>query len=78
MGALCKLFEISNMDRRKIISALENEEVDDFEDCLQAECALEVGAEYIITRNSSDFTGSVIPAIESSIFLSFFEADKDF
>lgn len=77
LGALCKLFEISGVDRRNIISALENEGFEDFEDCLQMECALEIGAEYIITRNCPDFAGSEIPAIEPSGFLELFEADKD-
>ena len=78
LGALCRLFEISGVDRRKVISALENEEFDDFEDCRQMECALEIGAEYIITRNCPDFSGSEIPAIEPSGFLELFETDKDF
>ena len=37
---------------------------EDFEDCLQMKCAMEVGAEYIITRNLPDFVNSEIPVIE--------------
>ena len=36
----------------------------DFEDALQSVCAARVGADYIVTRNVRDFTGSAVPAIE--------------
>ena len=35
----------------------------DFEDCLQDECAINIDADYIITRNTSDFRTSTINAI---------------
>ena len=41
----------------------------DFEDALQSVCAARVGADYIVTRNTRDFAGSVIPAIEPSALL---------
>ena len=34
-----------------------------FEDCLQMECARSYGAEYIVTRNVSDYSASDINAI---------------
>jgi predicted nucleic acid-binding protein len=34
----------------------------DFEDAVQAACALKVGADYIATRNEKDFQGVPIPA----------------
>jgi hypothetical protein len=34
----------------------------DFEDAVQAACALKVGADYIITRNEKDFQGLPIGA----------------
>ena len=36
---------------------------DDFEDCLVAQCARKIGADYIITRNTRDFTRSSIKAL---------------
>ena len=36
---------------------------DDFEDCLLAQCAAKIKADYIITRNTKDFTQSPVPAI---------------
>lgn len=64
LKALCKIFNISGLERDKILAALDNDEFEDFEDCLQMECAVEIGAEYIITRNLPDFVNSKIPAIE--------------
>lgn len=36
---------------------------DDFEDCLVARCAENVRADYIITRDKTGFTKSLVPAI---------------
>jgi predicted nucleic acid-binding protein len=36
---------------------------DDYEDCLLAECAAKIKADYIITRNAKDFELSVVPAL---------------
>ncbi len=64
LKALCEICDISGLERDKILAALDNDEFEDFEDCLQMECAVEIGAEYIITRNLPDFVNSKIPAIE--------------
>lgn len=61
LTALCGIFEISGIDRSKIIAALDNDGFVDLEDCLQMECAMEIGAEYIITRNLSDFLIPELP-----------------
>ena len=41
----------------------------DFEDSLLSECAFSAGADYIVTRNTKDFSESVIPAITPEDFL---------
>ncbi len=69
LGALCTIFGIVGIDKIKIFSALQNEAFDDFEDCLQEECALEIGADYIITRNPLDFVNSRTAVIEPKDFL---------
>lgn len=43
------------MDKEKIISAIDNEQFLDFEDCLQEESAAAETADYIVTRNLADF-----------------------
>lgn len=66
---LCDIFEVSCIDKKKIIAALENNEFDDFEDCLQFECAKEVVVDYIITRNPKDFENSSVKIVSASDFL---------
>lgn len=49
--------------------ALEQEDFEDFEDCLQEKCAEEVGAECIVSRNVEDYGNSVIQAETPHDFL---------
>jgi len=73
---LCEMFTIIGLDSSKLIAGLENHEFHDFEDCLQHECALEFNADYLITRNISDYKDSTIQAIEPIEFLKLFKYDK--
>jgi predicted nucleic acid-binding protein len=58
--------------KHQIVQALKNEDIDDFEDALQIECAKEFNADYIITRNISDFSNSGIEAILPIDFIKMF------
>ena len=69
LNALCRVFEISEINREKILAALENEKFEDFEDCLQEECAVDAVADYIVTRNPKDFSGSRVQVISPSELL---------
>jgi len=71
--SLCHILHVVGIDSYKIFAALENNSFDDFEDCLQAECAKDYHANYIITRNGRDFAGSAIPALEPGAFLMLME-----
>jgi len=66
---LCEFIEIAGIQRKQIIDALINDDFKDMEDRLQVECAIEVNANYIVTRNISDFSTSPIPAIQPEGFL---------
>lgn len=66
---LCDIFRISDLNAEKIIAAAENEDFSDFEDCLQEECAVEVMADYIVTRNPDDYKTSRIKVIEPGEFI---------
>lgn len=66
---LCLIFEVIGIDKDKLIVSLENETFFDFEDCLQMECAKEFDAEYIVTRNTTDYKTSEIPAITPKEYL---------
>lgn len=60
---LCKIFDVEGIDKAKLISGLQNENFSDFEDCLQMECAKSYKADYIVTRNVSDYATSEVKAI---------------
>ena len=64
LKSLCELFEVESIDKVKILEALDDEAFSDFEDCLQMECAVAFGADYIVTRNCDDFKNSSICCIE--------------
>ena len=66
---LCKIFDVEGIDKAKLISGLQNENFSDFEDCLQMECAKSYEADYIVTRNVSDYSTSEIKAILPSEYL---------
>ena len=66
---LCGFIEVAGIQREQVIDALLNEDFVDFEDRLQVECGRAVNAEYIVTRNISDFTASPIQAILPEDFL---------
>lgn len=66
---LCKIFDVEGIDKAKLISGLENENFLDFEDCLQMECAKSYGADYIVTRNISDYAASEVKAVMPKDYL---------
>lgn len=66
---LCSIFDVEGIDKLKLLSGLANEEFSDFEDCLQMECAKAYEADYIITRNVSDYATSQVRAIEPEDYL---------
>lgn len=69
LSNLCEIFDVEGIDKAKLLSGLANEKFSDFEDCLQMECAKNYGAEYIVTRNVSDYSVSDIKAILPSEYL---------
>lgn len=66
---ICNITTIVGIDERKLTAALNKPDFKDFEDCLQYECALEFGIDYIITRNVKDFSESSIAAVTPDKFL---------
>ncbi len=57
------LLQVAGADHKSVRNALQREDFSDFEDCLQDECAKQIHADYIVTRNTDDFSVSDIPAI---------------
>ncbi|MBS3948505.1 MAG: PIN domain-containing protein [Dethiobacter sp.] len=69
---LCSVLDITDMGKADILNAMELD-MPDYEDALAAQCAKRVKAEYIVTRNSSDYANSPVPAKEPATFLTQFQ-----
>lgn len=69
LSNLCSIFDVEGIDKAKLLVGLTNEDFSDFEDCLQMECAKSYGADYIVTRNISDYSTSEIKAIMPKDYL---------
>lgn len=71
------LLQVTGADHESVRNALQREDFSDFEDCLQDECAKQISANYIVTRNTADFSMSDVPAIAPDDLLKIFEHYKD-
>lgn len=69
LSDICDLVEVCGLQKTQITNALANEKFGDLEDCIQAECAKSVQADYIVSRNIKDFVNSPIPSIRPGDFL---------
>lgn len=74
MEEVLPLFKICSLDQTDIRAAL-GTGWKDFEDCLIWRAAKKVKADYIITRNTRDFSHSDIPALTPSEFFSRIESE---
>ena len=68
IDALLAVLEVPSINHRDA-SQWRTHGIDDFEDSLQIACAIAGGADAILTRNTSDFVGSAIPAMTPEAFL---------
>jgi predicted nucleic acid-binding protein len=62
MADLLRIVEVVPVEKADFMEAL-GLGFRDFEDAVQAVCALKVGADVIVTRDAADFTGFPIPAL---------------
>lgn len=53
------LLQVAGADHESVRNALQREDFTDFEDCLQDECAKQIHADYIVTRNINDSSTSI-------------------
>lgn len=76
LSNLCSIFDIEGIDKSKLLAGLQNEDFTDFEDCLQMECAKAYGAEYIVTRNISDYNLSDVQAVLPKDYLAIMNMER--
>lgn len=60
---MCNCIDVISVGNKQIIDAIRNVDFKDFEDCLQDECAVAVGADYIVTCNIKDYEHSKVKAV---------------
>lgn len=70
---LLSIVDVADILKSDILRAFELN-FSDYEDALQARCAKRIKANYIITRNPSDFINSPVPTLSPESFLKEFDA----
>ena len=78
LKSLCQILKVEGIDSIKVLSAINNQNFSDLEDCLQEECAVEISADYIVTRNIEDSTASRVPAVLPDVFLEKYQESGTF
>ena len=78
LKSLCQILKVEGIDSIKVLSAINNQNFSDLEDCLQEECAVEISADYIVTRNIKDSTASRVPAVLPDVFLEKYQESGTF
>lgn len=66
---ICNVLTVVSASHEKVVDAINREDFLDFEDCLQLQCAKEIQADYIITRNANDYRYSDVEAITPEQFM---------
>ena len=71
--SILDIFQIEQIDTRKLKTALENRAFKDFEDCLQMECAKTIFADMIVTRDRRFTLDSEIKCVTPIEFCKIFQ-----
>ena len=69
LADLTSFLSVAEINHEMIASALARKEFSDFEDCLQDECASNVGVDFIVSQNIKDYVNSRVPAVSPKDFL---------
>lgn len=68
LKTVCEFLQVVGTSHDEVLNAINAVDFKDFEDCIQSKCAKSANAEYIITRNVSDFELSEIQAVTPQTF----------
>jgi predicted nucleic acid-binding protein len=60
---ILEYIDIIPTGKYQIVQALKNDDIDDFEDALQLECAREFNADFIVSRDADGFANSDVEVI---------------
>jgi len=70
---ILEFIDVVPIGKYQIVQALKNQEIDDFEDALQLECAKEFNADFIVSRDVAGFANTDIEVITPKEFVKRFE-----
>ena len=73
LSKTCGILTVSAASHSQIVEAIKNSAFQDFEDCLQDECAQKIGADYLVTCNIRDFKYAKTPVVTPDQMLSILE-----
>ncbi len=68
MKKILGILEVIGAKHEAVLAAIDQDDFNDFEDCLQNKCAEAVEAQYIVTNNVKDFGNSTVTAITPAEF----------
>lgn len=69
LNQICSILTVTGASHEKVVDAVNREDFSDFEDCLQVQCAKEVKADYIVTRNVNDYICSDVKVLTPKEFV---------
>lgn len=75
LRTLTFIFSVVELREDDLLKAAE-QPFRDYEDAIQSVCAARVRADYIVTRNEKDFTGSTVPTITPANLVKRLLSDK--
>ena len=72
---LLYVFDVATLDKSDVIAAVNNEAFNDLEDSMQHQSSVASRLDCIVTRNTSDFEKSTVPALTPEDFLALIHAE---
>lgn len=76
LSDICEILTVTGATQEQIKDAINNSDFQDFEDCLQDECAVHANAEYIVTCNIKDFQNAKTKVVTPDVFVKMAAGDK--
>lgn len=73
---ICNILAVTAATQEQVRIAIKNLSFRDFEDCLQDECAVNAGVDYIVTCNMKDFEQAKTPVVTPDIFIKIMMENK--
>ena len=73
---ICSILTVTGASHEQVLEAIEQSDFEDFEDCLQDECAQAVQADCLVTCNTKDFSHAKTKIYNPDEFVALFNQIK--